>query len=91
MAATFVRGWTEWQRQPCDEIDELLSTKFRWHESKSLRDCHHDHTHGSLTFDTILAQQEILALRNAPDVIAGGLVLKMLGVWMANWRTPDFS
>ena len=67
------------------------STKFGWHESKSLRDCHHDHTQGSLTFDTVLAQQESLALRNAPDVIAGGLVLKMLGVWMANWRIPDFS
>ncbi|KAK3176554.1 putative secondary metabolism biosynthetic enzyme [Lepraria neglecta] len=77
---------------PAVKLMSFWSTKFGWHESKSLRDCHHDHAReGSLTFDTVLAQQKSLALRNAPDVIAGGLVLKMLGVWMGNWRISDIS
>ena len=77
---------------PAVKLMSFWSTKFGWHESKSLRDCHHDHAReGSLTFDTGLAQQKSLALRNAPDVIAGGLVLKMLGVWMRNWRISDIS
>ena len=74
---------------PAVRLMSFWSTKFEWHESKSLRDCFHEHAReGPLTFETDLAQQKSLALCNAPDVISGGLVLKMLGVWMANWRIP---